>query len=82
MNKERREELLEVVDLLEDAANRLSEIRDDEQDAFDSMPDGLQSSIRGDAMQEAIDKMDEFGDAILNLQNSIEQFAKPKKKKK
>lgn len=82
MNKERREELLEVVDLLEDAANRLSEIRDDEQDAFDSMPDGLQTSVRGDAMQEAIDKMDEFGDAILNLQNSIEQFAKPKKKKK
>lgn len=82
MNKERREELLEVVDLLEDAANRLSEIRDDEQDAFDSMPDGLQTSVRGDAMQEAIDKMDEFGDTILNLQNSIEQFAKPKKKKK
>lgn len=82
MNKERREELLEVVDLLEDAANRLNEIRDDEQDAFDSMPDGLQTSVRGDAMQEAIDKMDEFGDAILNLQNSIEQFAKPKKKKK
>lgn len=82
MNKQRREELLEVIDLLDDAANRLSEIRDDEQDALDSMPEGLQASSRGDAMQEAIDKMDEFGDAIMSLQNSIEQFAKPKKKKK
>lgn len=82
MNKDRREELLDVVDLLGEAGDRLSEIRDDEQDAFDSLPEGLQESSRGDAMQEALDVLDGFGDAILELQNRIEQYAKPKKKKK
>ena len=82
MNKERREELLEVVDILDEAIGRLSEIRDDEQDALDSMPDGLQESSRGMVMQEALDTMDEFEDSIASIQSRIEQYAMPKKKPK
>lgn len=82
MNKDRREELLDVVDLLNDAIDRLNEIKYDEQEAFDSMPESLQYSSRGDAMQEAIDTLDEFEDSIITIQNRIEQYAKPKKKPK
>ncbi len=82
MNKERREELLEVVDMLDDAVSRLGEIRDDEQDALDSMPDSLQDSSRGMAMQEAIDTLDEFEDSIVTIQSRIEEYARPKKKLK
>lgn len=82
MNKERREELLEVVDILDDAVSRLSDIRDDEQEAFDSMPEGLQYSSRGDAMQEALDTLDGFEDSITTIQTRIEQYAKPKQKSK
>lgn len=82
MNKDRREELLDVIDLLNDAIDRLNEIKDDEQDAFDSMPEGLQYSSRGDAMQEALATLDEFEDSIITIQNRIEQYAKPKKKPK
>ena len=60
MNKDRREELLDVTDLLSDAIDRLNEIRDDEQEAFDSMPEGLQYSSKGDAMQDALDTLVEF----------------------
>ena len=44
MNNDRREGLLEVCDILDDAINRLTEIREDEQDALDSLPEGLQES--------------------------------------
>lgn len=80
MNKSRREELFDVTDLLDQAIDRLSEIRDDEQDAFDSLPEGLQYSTRGDAMQDAIDTLDGFEDAIVSLRGKIEEYAKPKKK--
>ncbi len=81
MNKARREELLEVAELLEDALQRLEEIRDDEQDAFDALPEGLQASARGESMQDAIDALDDFGDAISSIQSRIEEYAKPPKKK-
>lgn len=80
MNKDRREELLDVTELLSDAIDRLGEIRDDEQEAFDSMPEGLQYSSRGDAMQEALDVLDGFEDSIFSIRYKIEEYAKPKKK--
>lgn len=82
MNKERREELLEVADALEDAVSILSDIRSEEQEAFDSMPYGLQESATGLAMQDALDTLDEFEDSIITIQTRIEQYAKPKKSSK
>ncbi len=82
MNKERREELLEVTELLDEAIDRIGEIRNDEEDALYSLPDGLQESSRGLAMQDAMDTLDEFSDAIDKIRSKIEEFASPKKKSK
>lgn len=75
MNKQRREELLEVADYLQDAIDRLTEIRDEEQDAFDNMPEGFQNSVRGDSMQDAIGTMNDWETDIDNLRNKIEDYA-------
>lgn len=80
MNKERREELLEVIDLLDEAKDKISEIRDEEEDALYSLPEGLQESSTGCAMQDAMDTLDEFVDSIDKIQCRIEAFARPKKK--
>lgn len=71
MNKQRRMELGEVSDLLDEAASRLAEIRSDEQDAFDNMPEGLQNSSRGDAMIEAMDTMDDIMSDIEDVKTKI-----------
>ena len=55
MNKERRQELGDVIDYLGDATNRLEEIISDEEDSFDNLPEGLQCSRTGDSMQEAME---------------------------
>lgn len=82
MNKERRERLLDVTQLLDEASDLIDEIRDEEQDAFDSLPEGLQYSSRGDGMQDAIDTLEGFQTEIANISAKIENFALPKKKKK
>lgn len=82
MNKERREELLEVTELLDEAIDRIGEIRDDEEDALYSLPEGLQESSRGIAMQDAMDTLDEFVDSIDKVRSRIEEFTRSKKKPK
>ncbi len=82
MNKDRREELLDVVQLLDEAIDRLNEIRDDEQDSFDSLPEGLQCSSRGEAMEDAMATMDEWEDEISSICSKIVDYAAPPKKSK
>jgi hypothetical protein len=82
MNKERREELYDVTQLLDEAVDCLNDIRDEEQDAYDALPEGLQMSSRGAAMEDALDVLDGFEQSIIDIRNKIEEYAKPKKKKK
>lgn len=74
MNKQRRKDLLDVAESLQEALDRLSEVRDEEQEAFDNMPESLQYGSRGGAMQ-AIDTMDEWESEIDEIKSRIEEFA-------
>lgn len=60
MNKQRRQELYDVVDFLDDAIDRLEDIAGEEEEAYDSLPAGLQYSKTGDSMQTAIDRINGF----------------------
>lgn len=75
MNKQRRKDLLDVAESLQEALDRLSEVRDEEQEAFDNMPESLQYGSRGGAMQEAIDTMDEWESEIDEIKSRIGEFA-------
>ena len=81
MNKERSQELGDVIDYLDDAIMRLEEIRDDEQESFDNLPEGLQSSRAGDSMQDAIDRLEGFCDDIETVKASVFDMMSNKKKK-
>lgn len=82
MNQERRDELNEVTDLLGEASDRLREIIDEEQQAYDDLPEGLQYSRTGESMLNAIDQMETFDDHIHKVSDEVEDFIKPKRKKK
>ena len=59
---------------LKDANKKLSSILNEEQDAFDNMPEGLQSSYRGMCSEDAIDSMEEASeklDEVIELLNDI-----------
>ena len=71
MNKDRRKRIIEVkgklqteVNNLKSISTELSIILDDEQNAFDNMPEGLQSSYRGSCSEDAIDNMEEASEKL------------------
>lgn len=60
MNKPRRKELARVIDLIEQAREILEAVMDEEQEALDNMPESLQQSERGQAMEDYIYTMEEM----------------------
>lgn len=74
MNKNRRKAIAEVRDILESATSSLEVIRDEEQESFDNLPEGIQESERGERMSECIEcleaAIDNLSEAIDNLDES------------
>lgn len=71
MNKVRRKKLAEALELLEKAQAIIEEAHDEEEEAFDNLPESLQASERGETMQDYIDRLEEVGDGI---QESIDEI--------
>lgn len=81
MNDTRRRRLREIktqIDFannqLKDASKKLDSILNDEQNAFDNIPEGLQSSYRGMCSEDAIDSMEEASeklDEVIELLSDI-----------
>lgn len=57
MNKDRRAKLQNAIDLIED-------VIDEEQDAYDNMPENLQYSEKGEKMDEGIDSLETAKDIL------------------
>ena len=81
MNKARRKELTaiqrdfgEVADAIadleskiSDLADRIESVKDEENDAYESMPENLQDSDKGSVMMEAVSQMEEAVDRLREL---------------
>ena len=64
MNKARRKEIARAIELIEQAREILETLMDEEQEAFDNMPESLQSTERGETMEEYISILEERIDAL------------------
>ena len=53
MNNKRRKEIQIVIEKIETINNLVQDILDEEQDAFDNMPENLQASERGEVSEAA-----------------------------
>lgn len=71
MNKKRREQIYAVISQLKINEDRLRTILAEEENAFDSMPENLQSSLRGEESEEAIDILT---DAVDDLSKIIDKL--------
>ena len=76
MNKQRRNRLQKVIDQLEELKVEVSSICEEEQEAYDNMPESLQDGERGSQMYENISTLEDqesnFDELIENLQELIE----------
>lgn len=58
---------------MEEAKTIVDECRDEEQEGFDNLSDGLQCSERGAAMEEAASNLDCASDSIQDAIDNIEE---------
>ena len=58
MNAKRRNRLSKLYDQLEDMRSQLEQIKDEEQEAYDNMPEGVQTSDKGETAYEALDNLE------------------------
>ena len=74
MNNTRRKEISKISSILEDAKSRLSTVIDDEQEAFDNMPESLQGSERGCESEEAIGYLSDALDSVQSALEYLDEF--------
>lgn len=72
MNDARRKELDKAIAALEEAKSIVENIKSEEQDAFDNMPEGFQQGDRGQMMETAISAMDDVENDIDSAIGNIE----------
>ena len=77
MNNTRRKAIQKIIDTLEDLREDLDALKDEEQEAFDNLPESLQESEQGEAMEHSAyvleDARDSIDLVIDSLAESIDQ---------
>lgn len=74
MNKVRRQQLSKAIDMMDEIMSLIEQIKNDEQEAFDNMPEGLQMSERGEQMEGYIDTLTEISESIFDMQDQITEI--------
>lgn len=74
MNKDRRKKILDIVEKANQIKTELEAINDEEQNVYDSMPENLQNSMRGEDSENAIDCMTEAGERITEFIEALEEI--------
>lgn len=59
MNKARRKSIQQIIDHLIELKENIDILRDEEQEAYDNLPEAMQESERGEAMNTAIYQMED-----------------------
>lgn len=86
MNANRRKTLSQVIDQIEALKGLMETVkadiesikeaidteRDDEQEAFDNLPEGLQQAERGQTMEQAVEYLDNASAVITDLFDAID----------
>ena len=75
MNNSRRRRIDLLLEQLEDLSEAIEEIKNEEEDAYENLPESIQDSERGEAMYEAVSYLE---DAIGYLEGVTEGLTNAK----
>ena len=73
MNNKRRAEIRKIHMALETILSDIERVKDEEELAYDNMPENLQYSDRGEASQEAIDCLEEVYNNMEEIIDLLEE---------
>jgi len=73
MNDSRRKKLAEALAKMQDAKVIIEEVRDEEQESFDNLSEGLQQGDKGQKMEEIVSQLDEAIEACDNADSLVNE---------
>ena len=73
MNKYKRSRLEKAINLLGSASEIISDVKYDEQDSMNNIPENLQGSDRYSDMEDAVDNMEDALDLISEIEDLLEE---------
>lgn len=74
MNKQRRKKLEKAFNLIDQAKDILEEVKDEEQEAHDNLPESFQYGEKGEEMEGYIEMLDEAYGYLDDANSVIEQI--------
>lgn len=74
MNKERRKMLAEAFEKIGEAKEILENVKDEEQEAYDNLPENFQNGERGEEMQGYIDMLEEAYGYLDDAESVVDQI--------
>lgn len=77
MNAQRRKAIAKIKDQLDDLRLELEELAQEERDAFGNLPESIQYSERGEAMEQAADGMDEQASNLQDIIDALDEIVDP-----
>ena len=77
MNTQRRKTLARITAELESSAAALEEVMDDEREAYDNMPEGLQETERGQRLDQNADELEDVIDILREAVDAIIKSGRP-----
>lgn len=75
MNEERRKKLEAAKAHITDAINLIEEVKDGEQEAFDNMPENLQSGEKGQTLEENVATLESAVDNLNSAEGDADNVA-------
>lgn len=74
MNNDRRKKLKQAVKMINEARDVVDGVMDEEQMAFDNLPEGLQEAEKGSEMEDNVSELESITEAIDEVVERIEEF--------
>ena len=74
MNKERRKRLAKAYGLIEEVKAILEEVKDDESESYENLPESFQNGERGEEMQGYIEMLDEAYNYLDDASSVVDQI--------
>jgi hypothetical protein len=75
MNNERRKRIKEITDQLENASLEIEQIKNDEQEYLDNMPESFQQGEKGSAAEETIQELESAESSIEEALSSLSNIS-------
>lgn len=73
MNNDRRTRITDAMEHLSLAREILEDVRDEEQEAYDNLPENLKEGERGQKMEDALGTLDTVVSDLEDMESSLEE---------